>query len=536
MAFLPLHTLRHWKEKVAELRERWRGARQENERLRKENDRLQQEREGWRREREQLEQERNRLRQENEKLKKQLEEAQRAGKRQAAPFSRGTRKANPKPAGRKPGSAYGQHHRKPIPEKVDEVIPVSAPTHCECGGELEVERIESQYQQEIQRTTFCRRFDIFICRCRKCRKRVQGRHPLQTSDALGAAAVQIGPEALALAVHMNKGLSMPHADVAAVLQTGFGLQVNRSTICRAVERAARRGQATWQALRHAAQKHYVNTMDETGWKVDAQLQWLWVVANEMVTVCDIMPGRGFEQAASLLGADYDGFLVRDGWRVYLKFVKAGHQSCAGHIINRCQKMIEIASPTAARFPLAIKDIFQQALALRDRYAKQEISVHGLWTATGRLEAKLDRLLLRPHRDPANRRLANHLWRERPYLFTFLYCPGLDATNHRAERAVRALIGARKNWGGNRTCKGARAQAVLTSVIQTGKQQGKDPFRLLLQLFCSPAPEMILDLVPGMASRPTVAPVPVFRPEPEIILPLPSLPSAAVVPAGLPSPG
>jgi transposase IS66 family protein len=148
---------------------------------------------------------------------------------------------------------------------------------------------------------------------------------------------------------------------------------------------------------------------------------------------------------------------------------------------------------------------------------------------------LDRLLLRPHRDPDNRRLANHLWRERPYLLTFLYCPGLDATNHRAERAVRALIGARKNWGGNRTWKGARAQAVLTSVIQTGKQQGKDPFQLLLQLFCSSDPEKILDLLPGTAPRPS-APVPVSPPEPEILSPLPSMPYAAVVSAGLHSPG
>jgi hypothetical protein len=248
----------------------------------------------------------------------------------------------------------------------------------------------------------------------------------------------------------------------------------------------------------------------------------------MVTVCDILPGRGFEQATSLLGADYNGFLVRDGWRVYTKFICAAHQSCAGHVINRCEKMIEIASPTAARFPLAVKHIFQQALELRDRYAQQKISLHGLWTATGRLEAKLDRLLLRPHRDPANRRLGNHLWRERPYLFTFLYCPGLDATNHRAERAVRALIGARKNWGGNRTWRGARAQAVLTSVIQTGKQQGKDPFQLLLDLFCSSDPKMILDLLPDTAPPPTSAPLPVSLPGPEILTSLPPPSHATLV--------
>src|SRR5438094_901040 len=94
------------------------------------------------------------------------------------------------------------------------------------------------------------------------------------ADALGAAAVQLGPEALALAVRMNKGLGMPHGDVAAVLQDGFGLRVHRSTICRAVERVARRGQATWHALREAARRSMVNAIDETGWRVEAQLRWL----------------------------------------------------------------------------------------------------------------------------------------------------------------------------------------------------------------------------------------------------------------------
>src|SRR5207244_86683 len=80
-------------------------------------------------------------------------------------------------------------------------------------------------------------------------------------------------------------------------------------------------------------------------------------------------------------------------------------------------------------------------------------------------------------------LGRSLDHERPYLFTFLYCPGLDATNNVSERAIRALIGARKNWGGNRTPRGARAQAVLTSILQTAKQQGKKPFAVLLELLC-----------------------------------------------------
>jgi hypothetical protein len=91
-------------------------------------------------------------------------------------------------------------------------------------------------------------------------------------------------------------------------------------------------------------------------------------------------------------------------------------------------------------------------------------------------------------------LAKHLRRERPYLFTFLYCPGLvDATNNLAERVMRLLVVIRKNWGGNRTQKGARAQAVLTSILCTARQQDKDVFTLLTNLLRSAQPKL-LDLV------------------------------------------
>src|SRR6266566_1345346 len=96
-------TLREWKRKIEQLRQRWRAVRQENERLRKENEVLRRREKQWERERE-------RLREENDRLRQQLEEAQRANKRQAAPFSRGTRKEHPKTPGRKPGAAYGRRY------------------------------------------------------------------------------------------------------------------------------------------------------------------------------------------------------------------------------------------------------------------------------------------------------------------------------------------------------------------------------------------------------------------------------------------
>jgi transposase len=340
------------------------------------------------------------------------------------------------------------------------------PERCACGGTAIRDQIKPQYQEEIVRKKIVRQFDVEIGHCTCCGKRLQGRHDLQTSNALDAAQVQLGPEALTLAVHLNKQLGISYGNAAAVLRMGYGLSVSRGGLCRAVARLGKKAEPTYQALVQAVRQEMVVWMDETGWKVDAVLRWMWVAASEHVTVYAILPGRGFAQASALIGADYAGGLVHDGWSVYYQFEKALHQSCVGHIVRRCRDLAEIVSPTAAGFPLAVLGLLEKALAVRDRYQAGEISLHGAWTAAGRIEAHMDRLLEKTYHTKTNRRLAKHLCHEFLYLFTFLHCPGIEATNNRAERAIRPAVMARHLCGGSRTWNGARTQQSLTSVLRT----------------------------------------------------------------------
>ena len=436
-----------------------------------------------------------RLQQEVERLRKELEAALRASKRQAAPHSRGAPKRNPKRPGRKPGRRYGRQSCRPIPARVDERIAVPLPECCpHCGGGVESESCETQYQEEIVRRTVVRRFDIAVGRCHKCQRRVQGRHRLQTSDAVGVGRVQVGPEALTLAAILNKqmGLSLGHTQ--QVLSYGFGLVVSRGGLYRALARMAGRAEPTYEGLVETARQASVNGMDETGWKVGGRLRWLHVAVSAQVTVYAILPGRGYQQSVALLGAAYDGFLIHDGWAPYYRFVRAFHQSCLAHLLKRCREMEQIASPAARAFPRAVEHLLQMGLELRDRYGRGEISEHGLRTATGKLEAKLDRMLQTRRRNPANRRLGRHLGHEQLWLFTFLHCFGLDATNNAAERAIRGMVIARKVWGGNRTWPGARTHQILASVLRTCWQQGKDAFPRCVRLLRAPR-SVTLDIVP-----------------------------------------
>ena len=448
---------------------------------------------------EKLQRENERLQRENDRLRKELEAALRAGKRQAAPHSRGRVKAKPKRPGRKPGRNYGQQACRPTPSRVDQTIRVPLPEQCmRCrSDDIEFQYEAAQYQEEIVRRTIVRRFDIAVGKCRGCGRRVQGRHPLQTSDAVEVGTVQLGAEALALAAILNKqmGLSLGHTQ--QVLAYGFGLKVSGGGLYRALARIARRAQPTYAGLVHAVRQAVVNVPDETGWRVGGRLQWMHVVVSEQVTVYAILPGRGYEQSVVILGEHYRAFLVHDGWSPYYGFVEACHPSCLRHLLVRCTEMAQIASPTAATFPLTIHHLLQTSLQLRDRYQQGEVSEHGLRIATGRLEAQLDRLLERSYRDPANRRLAKHLRHEQPYLFTFLHCPGLDATNHQAEQAVRWMVIARKVWGGNRTWAGAQTQQILVSIMRTCWQQDRDAFPYLILLQRS-RDTHILDIVPAAA--------------------------------------
>jgi transposase len=443
--------------------------------------------------------ENERLAQEVARLQKLLEEAVRKRKRNTAPFSRDNPKPKPQTPGRKPGKQYGRQATRPVPLKVDEQIAVPLPACCpHCESQVIRQDTKAQYQEDIVRVTLVRRFDVEVGVCAGCGRSVQGRHPLQTSDALHVGQVQIGPEALSQAAIWNKEMGLSHERVARSLQLGYGMTVSRSGICRALERLGNLAAPTYDQLQASLRQSPFNGLDDTGWRVGGQLQNCRVIGNDSVTVYLIEPHRGFAEAAAVLGADYDGFLVHDGAPAWYGFLQAFHQTCLAHPIRRCHDLLKILTGTAREFPQSVLDLLLDSLWLRDRHQLGLVSEHGLAVATGRLQARLDRLLAVPQDHDANQRLARHLQHEQPHLFTFLYCPGIPATNNFIEAAIRLMVVVRKTWGGNRTWKGARTQQILASVLRTCWQQGKDAFHQLIALMRAPQPRL-LDLVPASLS-------------------------------------
>jgi transposase len=439
--------------------------------------------------------ERQRLRRENEKLKEDLEAARRTATRQAAPFARDTTVAVPRRPGRKPGAAYGRRAHRTPPTHVDERYDAPLPDQCPaCAGALRETGRATQYQEEIPvQRPVVRAFDVHIGCCRRCGRRVQGRHPLQTSDALGAAAAHLGPQAVAFAVLLNKRCGLSYGKIAALLRDRFGLTVTCGGLVQAVHRAARRAQPTYDHLAATVRGSPVVTADETSWRVDADLQWLWAFVTPDTTVYAIQPGRGLAQAAVVIGPDYPGVLVRDGWQSYRQFTHALHQTCLAHLLRTCRRLL-LEYPEQ---PLVagVKAILQAALHTRAQYRQGAITAHGLAVARGQYLERLGRLLAKtPSRRLAVRRFQGHLVREYDAIFSFLFEPTLDATNWRAEQALRPAVVTRKMCGGgNRTARGAESQQILATVLRTADQRRLDATAILTTLFTAPTPIVPLAL-------------------------------------------
>ena len=436
--------------------------------------------------------ERNRLRRENERLREELEMARRRANRQAAPFSRGLPKERPERPGRKPGRAYGRQGHRRRPRRIDITHDVPLPPRCpDCGGAVGRRRVVSQYQEDLPvQRPIVHEFRIAIGCCRRCHRRIQGRHPLQTSNALGAAAVHLGPQAVALAVILNKQLGLSFGKIAHLLGDRFGLSVTRGGLVQAVERAAHQMHPTYEALCAQVRGSPVVTPDETGWKVGGHPYWLWAFATADTTTYAIEDGRGFAQAARMLGADYAGVLQRDGWAPYRQFVQAAHQTCLVHLLRRCRTMM-LDHPHHP-FAAEVDRLLRAALTTRHRYDAGRVSDHGLAVARGGYVNRLGRVLdRRPSRLADARRFAAHLTAEYEAVFSFLFDPTLDASNWRAEHALRPAVITRKSCGGgNRTVRGAHTQQVLASVLRTAHQRGLDATTVLVNALRAPKPTVL----------------------------------------------
>jgi transposase len=381
-----------------------------------------------------------------------------------APFRVAEKKRtqSPKQPGRGPGHPGSYRLAGPVTET--QSVPLSG---CpQCGGLVtgvqEVKQIIEELPAAPLRVV---ELTTFKGHCAHCGE-VRSRHPLQRSDAVGAAGVHLGPRALSVAMQLQHQWHLSKRKTCQILQDLFGLSLTPGGLVSATHRLAEKLAPEDQALQQQVRQSSVLYTDETGWYVGRPGATLWVFTQPHFTLYRVVEHRTRATLQSFLGETFPGVLVSDCLSVYDDASPLQHK-CYSHHLQALSRAIEHHPQGGQGFLQEARLLLHTAMGLQA--AASTMPSQAWQHALLHLHAWADRLLALPRGQPQEESLRKRLFKQRDHLFTFLDYPQVDATNNLAERQLRPAVIARKLSCGNRTLKGARTWEVMASLAVTCHQ-------------------------------------------------------------------
>ena len=392
----------------------------------------------------------------NKELRRQLAAAQRSGKRQAAPFSKGGRTDKPRRPGRKPGIGSFSYRKPPSPDEVTEPpvdVEVAGDSCPGCGGRLEYEGVQVAYVTDIPPIPRPQvtEYRVQVCQCRGCGKRVRGRHPDVAPDQYGASAHRVGRRVMAAAHVLHYGVGIPVRRVPSVLRGLTGVELSQSAITQDALRRARGAVGDgYHRLRKSVRESAVVHTDDTGWRVGGESAFLMAFETDEATVYQVRSRHRNEEVREVVPADYAGVMVTDRGRSYDAQALSGvrQQKCLAHVLRSISEVIETTvgrgrTPDRSRghgFGKRLSELLREAMELRESERRGEASDYGGETERLRREVSCH-LRDRPMPDRDNGRLQNELgWQDdRGNLLRFPDGVGIESTNNGADRALRGAV-------------------------------------------------------------------------------------------------
>ena len=352
-----------------------------------------------------------------------------------------------------------------------------------------------QYQTDLPPIVpIITQFNIETGRCPCCRQYWQGRHPDQTSDAIGATGNTLGPVVLTMAAEMKHRLGVSYRKICDFLQTYCQLQVCPGAFIRAEQRLADLAKPTYDLLIEALRQSHVVHADETGWRVGRLSAWLWVFSSKQATVYVIRAGkgaRGHRVAQDILGPDFDGYLVVDGLKSY-DVLDVAKGRCNGHLLRRCKKLRDTVPTKEQQHLEAMSTLLKEAIDLarrRDEVPPADFARH-VQEIEDRLDDWLDANVRQRNLSADLDRLDQHLRAHRGEWLTFLHDPEVPPTNNHAEQMLRPAVITRKVGGCNKNLMGALVHSILASIMVSCHRQGKRFLDLARRLWQNNEPQAI----------------------------------------------
>jgi transposase len=307
---------------------------------------------------------------------------------------------------------------------------------------------------------------LYQAQCNDCGKMVKCEIPQEKRTGYG-------PRLSAVIVELAGVHGDSRRGVQDFLLSVFGISMSQGAIQKIINRAKEAISPHYDAIRGSARRAAVNHIDETSWKTNGVLHWLWTMTSVAVSFFMIHRHRSRAAFEELIG-DWQGILVSDGYGLYRNWVH-GRQSCLAHLIRKAIGVSEHSDPDIAAVGVAIT----KELQLLCHKAKSPPDIKEWNDFYGRLMRIFQ---LNDNCDDVAGKLVRQLMREIDSLWTFLDVHGVEPTNNVAEQSLRFSVMYRKRSFGTRRECGERFVERIMSLRQTCRIQNRRTFPVLVDAF------------------------------------------------------
>jgi transposase len=246
----------------------------------------------------------------------------------------------------------------------------------------------------------------------------------------------------------------------------FGVQISLGSIEKILQDASGALAAPWEAIKQAVQGADVANADETSWRTGGQRLWLWAALSATAACYRIDQTRARSAARELLG-DFAGLLISDRYSVYDYIDPERRGACHSHLARTFQAYAERPG-AAGRHGAAIKAAIDDVIRA-DTQTRSSADTLAWHTGPGRdLHDRLLDAVEAGERSqtPDLARLCGRILDIWPTLWNFTQHPDAEATNNRAERALRHAVLWRKTSNGTQTDAGERFVERVLSIRET----------------------------------------------------------------------
>lgn len=369
-----------------------------------------------------------------------------------------------KKPGQKPGHVGSYRQR---PTEADEIIEVPLEDCPDCHNALENVNTCEQYVEEIiPAHTIVRCYRTYKGYCPNCQRTVESRHPDQIPNRM------IGSRALLLAAEMKHGLGVPYRKVATSLKRLCGLSITAGALAQEMNALAKWLKPEYASIQSTLRQSPSVHVDETGWRLDGKSCWLWAFTNDSFTIYEVNSSRGHQVVLQQLGEGYLGTIISDFYTAYNP-LPYKQQKCLVHLLRELSECKNDTDEFVA-FRKKLTRLLRDSLRLKQSMTEATDTPNETHDRLlGYIHQRLSELYNASYEIPDCQRLAKRLRKHSHQLFTFLEQMNVESNNNRAERAIRPAVVTRKISGGNRSSAGTEALSIITSIIQTCNQQGKD---------------------------------------------------------------